>query len=61
MDKRNFISEVVILIGKLLGQGFKLQPLLQRYKRLLINWPHLYGGVGWESLYDQVSLRVQQG
>ena len=61
MDKHNFISEVVILIGKLLGQGFKLQPLLQRYKRLLINWPHLYGGVGWESLYDQVSLRVQQG
>ena len=59
MDKDNFISEVAILLQKLLHQGFKLQPLLARYKRFLKHHPQLYGGVGWPELFQGPTMHIQ--
>jgi hypothetical protein len=51
LDKENFTAEVAILLDKLRGQGYRLAPLLHRYKRYLKRRPILYGGVGWKWLY----------
>jgi len=53
MDKRNFAVEVATLLEKLRAQGYRLPPLLQRYKRYLKHRPHLYGGVGWGWLWAE--------
>jgi hypothetical protein len=58
MEQGNFTTEVAILLHKLQGQGFKLQPLLVRYKRYIKSRPQLFGGVGWQALYDRVIARL---
>jgi hypothetical protein len=53
MDKKNFALEVAILLDKLRSQGYRLTPLLKRYKRYLKRRPILYGGAGWKWLYAE--------
>lgn len=57
MSRPNFISEVVIMLGKLQQQGYKLVPLLQKYRNVLSRRPLSYGDALWKSLYNDTVLQ----
>jgi hypothetical protein len=52
MSRPNFIAEVIIMLGKLRQQGYKLVPLLHKYKRVLSGRTLSYGDGHWKSLYN---------